>query len=142
VKYIFYILLYFNIVLCDNFVKGENIVLDITNNMVWQDNIEVVQNASTFSEAKEYCRSLFLNGFSDWKLPTIKELQTIVDITRVKPAINDQFKFIEPTSYWSSSEDIIDDGYGWYIGFKTGATYKDNKDYACFVRCVRKKFKK
>ena len=125
-----------------NFVKSENIVLDLTKNLIWQDNIEVTQNQSTFSEAKIYCKSLFLNGFADWRIPTIKELQTIVDIEKSKPAIDNQFKFIEPTSYWSGSEDITNAGYGWYVGFKTGATYKDSKDYDCYVRCVRTRFRK
>ncbi len=136
------ILLFIINLFADNFAKAQNIVFDINRNLIWQDNPEVMRNQSTFSEAKIYCKSLLLNGFSDWRVPTIKELQTIVDITKAKPAIYDQFRFIEPTSYWSSNEDITNPGYGWYVGFKSGATFKDSKDYDCYVRCVRTRFKK
>lgn len=109
---------------------------------MWQDNIDVIQYKSGWTLAKEYCNSLTLNGFTDWKLPTIKELQTIANIKKAKPALYDEFKYIEHTSYWSRSQDITNDAYAWYVGFKTGATYKDSKDYDCYVRCVRSRFKK
>ena len=140
-SFLLFLILSINI-FADNYVKAQNTVFDINRNLIWQDNPEVLHNPATFSGAKIYCRSLFLNGFSDWRVPTIKELQTIVDITKAKPAIYEQFKYIETTSYWSSNEDITNPGYGWYVGFKTGATYKDNKDYDCYVRCVRTRFKK
>ena len=125
-----------------NYIKSDNVVIDITKNIMWQDNIDVVQYKSGWTLAKEYCSSLTLNGFTDWKLPNIKELQTIVNIKKAKPALYEEFEFIEFTSYWSRSQDITNDGYAWYVGFKTGATYKDSKDYDCYVRCVRNRFKK
>lgn len=124
------------------YVKSDNVVIDITKNIMWQDNIDVVEYKSGWTLAKEYCNSLTLNGFTDWKLPTISELQTIVNVKKTKPAIFEEFKYIEHTSYWSRSQDITNDAYAWYVGFKTGATFKDSKDYDCYVRCVRSRFKK
>ncbi len=141
-KTICLVLFSISILFGSNFVKSENIVIDISKNLMWQDNIDVIQYKSSWSLAKEYCESLTLNGFTDWKLPSIKELQTIVDIKKAKPALYEEFKFIEQTSYWTSSQDITNDAYAWYVGFKTGATYKDSKDYDCYVRCIRSRFKK
>ncbi|MEA2050567.1 MAG: DUF1566 domain-containing protein [Campylobacterota bacterium] len=141
---LFYFLLFINIhLIADSiYVKSDNVVIDISKNIMWQDNIDVIQYKSGWTLAKEYCNSLTLNGFTDWKLPTIKELQTIANIKKAKPALYDEFKYIEHTSYWSRSQDITNDAYAWYVGFKTGATYKDSKDYDCYVRCVRSRFKK
>lgn len=134
--------LIFSSIHASNFVKSQNVVIDIQRNLMWQDNIEVTQNLTTFSEAKNYCKGLMINNFTDWRLPSIKELQSIVDIKKSNPAINDQFKFCEPTSYWSNSQDLTNKNHAWYVGFKAGATYKDSKDYDCYVRCIRTRFKK
>jgi len=141
-RYIIYIIATINVLYANNYLKSENIVLDIKKNLMWQDNEEVTQYTSNWSLAKEYCHSLTLNGYTDWKLPTIKELQKIVDITKKPPAINKEFKYIEPSSYWSNTQDITNRSYAWYVGFKTGATFKDSKDYDCYVRCIRTRFKK
>ncbi|MEA3290560.1 MAG: DUF1566 domain-containing protein [Campylobacterota bacterium] len=125
-----------------NFLKSDNVVIDITKNVMWQDNIEVIEYKSSWSIAKEYCRALTLNGYTDWKLPKIKELQSIVNTKKANPAIFEEFVFVEPTSYWSNTQDMTNKSNAWYIGFKTGATYKDSKDYDCYVRCVRSRFKK
>ena len=141
-RYFFYILLFIYPLIASNYVKSENVVIDIKKNLMWQDNIDNIQYTSNWTLAKEYCSSLTLNGYTDWKLPTIKELQQIVDINKAKPAVNDQFKFTEPSSYWSNSQDLTNKNYAWYVGFKTGATFKDSKDYDCYIRCIRSRFLK
>ena len=141
-KFLIFIVLNINILYATNYLKSENTVLDIKKNLMWQDNEEVIQYTANWPLAKEYCHSLTLNGYTDWKLPSIKELQKIVDITKKSPAINKEFKYIEESSYWSNTQDIINASYAWYVGFKTGATFKDSKDYDCYVRCVRTRFKK
>lgn len=125
-----------------NFFKSENVVIDIDKNLMWQDTEDVKIFKSNWSLAKEYCNSLTLNGFTDWELPSIKELQTIVDVKNKKPAVNEEFKFCENTSYWSNSQDIKSKNYAWYVGFETGATFLGSKDYNCYVRCVRTRFRK
>ena len=139
---IFFIFILYSSLFSSNFIKSENIVIDIEKNLMWQDNIENTEYTANWSLAKEYCKTLTLNGYSDWKLPTIKELQSIVDITKKKQAINSEFKYVVPSSYWSSSQDIVNKHNAWYVGFKTGATFKDSKDYDCYVRCLRTRFKK
>ncbi|MEA3497681.1 MAG: DUF1566 domain-containing protein [Campylobacterota bacterium] len=141
-KILFIYLMIISYLTADNYLKSDNIVIDNKRNLMWQDNIENIQYTSNWTLSKEYCKSLTLNGYTDWKLPTIKELQQIVDIRKAKPAINSEFKFTEPSSYWSSSPDLTNKGNAWYVGFKTGATFKDSKDYNCYIRCVRSRFKK
>ncbi|MEA3314762.1 MAG: DUF1566 domain-containing protein [Campylobacterota bacterium] len=126
----------------DNYVKSENIVINIDKKLMWQDNPDTLVYTSNWTLAKEYCKTLSLNGYTDWKLPSIKVLQEIVDISKFDPAINENFKHTQPSSYWSSSADMKYKNNAWYVGFKTGATFKDSKDYNCYVRCVRTRFKK
>ena len=125
-----------------NFIKSENIVIDISKNMMWQDNSDNLSYKTTWIMSKEYCATLSLNGYTDWRLPNIKELQTVVDIREKNIAINKEFKFTVPSSYWSNSADITNKTKSWYVGFETGATYRDSKDYDCYVRCIRSRFLK
>lgn len=136
------LILFYGISFGSNFFKSENVVLDIDKNLMWQDDEDVTLFKSNWTLAKEYCQSLTLNGYIDWRLPTIKELQTIVDVTKKNPAINEQFKFCQTTSYWSNNQDIKNQSYAWYVGFETGAVFIGSKDYDCFVRCVRERFEK
>ena len=141
-RYLFYSLVLSSALFSNNFIKSENIVIDIKKNLMWQDNPENIEYTENWTFSKEYCSSLTLNGYTDWKLPTIKELQSIVDISKRKLAINSEFKFTAPSSYWSKSQDIVNKSNAWYVGFKTGATFRDSKDYDCYIRCIRSRFKK
>ena len=124
------------------FVKSDTVVLDTKKNLMWQDDLEVTQYKTTWSLAKEYCATLTLSGYTDWKLPTVKELQSLVDVKRANPAIHEEFSHCEPTSYWTSTQDMTNKNHAWYVGFKTGATFKDSKDYDCYIRCVRTRFRR
>ncbi|MBD3842399.1 MAG: DUF1566 domain-containing protein [Campylobacterales bacterium] len=124
-----------------NFLKTDEVVIDLKRNLMWQDNSDAKIYLSNFTLAKEYCETLSFSGFTDWKLPNIKELQTIVDVERKEVAIAKEFENFEPSSYWSSTVDMSNETNAWYVGFKTGATFKDSKDYDCYVRCVRTRFK-
>jgi hypothetical protein len=124
-----------------HFIKSDNVVIDTKKNLMWQDNEDVTVYKTSWGLAKDYCETLTLSGYTDWRLPTVKDLQGIVDIKKAKPAIYEEFKFCESTSYWTRSLDMSNKNHAWYVGFKTGATYKDSKDYDCYVRCVRTRFK-
>lgn len=61
-------------------------------------------------------------GYSDWRLPSIRELMTIVDRTRSSPAI-DPVAFPGAPSgglFWSSSPHASISGNAWYVNFADG----------------------
>ncbi len=77
-------------------------------------------------------------GFSDWRMPTLKELAGIVDYGRYNPAINiDYFPYTKLSHYWSSSTYAYYTGSAWHVYFSSGdgGTYLKSNDY--YVRAVR-----
>ena len=114
-----------------------NTVKDNDTGLIWQDNHDAKTIKRDWQGAKEYCQELTLAGYDDWRLPTIKELQSIVDIKRYKPAIKKSFKYVASEGYWSSSEDVSDAKYAWTVYFDAGGTYSDPRSNEYFVRCVR-----
>lgn len=78
-------------------------------------------------------------GFSDWRLPTVKELSSIVyHVTDyLVPAINTDYFFNTQYTYWSSNTLIGYPLYAWYVGFFDGSVFRDDKSSHFYVRGVR-----
>lgn len=79
-----------------------------------------------------------LLGKSDWRLPNIKELKSLVEFSCYASAINETlFPSIMVSDYWSSSVAIDDRNEAWRVGFYKGdgASRDRNSNYS--VRLVR-----
>lgn len=104
-------------------------------------------NPMTYAEAVKYCENLNFAGFDDWRLPTIKELLSITDDTRVKPAINKAFKNVAYKTndkgekshcrYWSSTRSANESSFAWIVDFWDGNGDPYGVSDRYFVRCVR-----
>ena len=81
--------------------KTGNIVTDPTTNLQWQDDSTVTSNAQNWDSAVAYCDNLTLDNYSDWRLPTLTELQTIVDINN-HPTRKTGFQYAVGSIYWTS----------------------------------------
>jgi Protein of unknown function (DUF1566) len=79
------------------------VVTDSMTGLVWQAS-ELEATTRTWAEALDYCESLVLAGKSDWRLPSIKELATLVDEAAVtSPVIAAVFGAEAAKQYWSST---------------------------------------
>ena len=68
---------------------------DSGDGMVWED-------------ALAYCEDLSTGGHEDWRLPDVKELQSVVDYTQTSPAIDTDYFDLEllpdtAAFFWSST---------------------------------------
>ncbi|KPA09677.1 secreted protein containing DUF1566 [Candidatus Magnetomorum sp. HK-1] len=77
-------------------------------------------------------------GFSDWRLPTIKELASITNKGKYDPAIDQAF-FPNTMSafYWSSTSYAYNTGYAWGVHFYHGFVNYNAKSSSYYVRAVR-----
>ena len=100
--------------------NGDGTVTDLTTGLMWQQTPDL-DNKSTFSEAVAGADSFDLAGYEDWRLPTIKELYSLMDFSgstyQQVPYINTgYFDFVYgdessgermiDAQYWSSTEYI------------------------------------
>ena len=73
-----------------------------------------------------------------WRLPEIAELNTLVELHCIKPAINVTiFPNTLPAAYWSASRFINKDGDYWQVNFFHGESTSEPADTAAYVRLVR-----
>lgn len=77
-------------------------------------------------------------GLQDWRLPTVHELQTLIEYRMFNPAIDHQaFPNTPPANYWSSSEAAYDAFYAWSVHFANGFSNWRHKRQRFEVRLVR-----
>jgi hypothetical protein len=77
-------------------------------------------------------------GFSDWRLPTVKELSTIKHSDKWDPSINAAyFQNTQSSYYWSSTTGANNSGYAWYVHFHSGQVTSYYKLISMYARAVR-----
>ena len=99
----------------------------------------------SWPEAQAYARALELDGKKDWRLPTVAELETLLDRSvlyyELRPIVRRNVPFRDNLSYWSSTTFQEGTNNAWIVMFDGAyvlSYYKSNKYY---VRCVRKELK-
>lgn len=120
-------------------------VRDNYTGLIWQAG---ESGALDHAAALTYCTSLELGGNS-WRLPSMRELATLVDEAKVAPAINEEYfpgtKYGARSNnwYWSSDEDALSSA-AWALNFDDGFTGTNkgaegawNYFTSGFARCVR-----
>ncbi len=117
--------------------NGDGTLTDATNALVWERSASPA--GMTWKQALASCQARTTAGRADWRLPNIRELQSIADYSRGAPAMDPLFT--EPSygaSYWSGSTYAEDVGFAWYwIGYNGQTHMKLKTDSGIFVRCVR-----
>jgi len=135
-KYLFIIVSLFSFLSAGEYEKNRSVVINTTDKLIWQDDVEVTEYLETFITAEVYCDTIVLQGFDDWRVPSIYELLQIVDVNE-KNAINKKFQFVKPNFYSTSTSFQDDDSFLWGVDFKTGKITRDKKTNSNFIRCVR-----
>jgi len=149
-----------------NYTAESEMVVDEVNALVWQNSAEVGTltkswlseanyifcdgNTNTLScddtsgdTALSYCYDLVLGGYSDWRLPTLEELDTLVDYGKHAPAIDGTYFDVNSSnnSFWSASTyeagEYSSRNKAWALSFVDGSDSYEFKNRMLSVRCVR-----
>lgn len=111
-------------------------VTENTTKLIWQD--DTTPASMTWDSAITYCQNLTLGGHTDWRLPDIKELQTLVDNSKSDPSMDSIFQNTISSYYWSITSYVALSSNAWSVHFFTGYTSADDKtDSNINVRCVK-----
>lgn len=113
-------------------------VYDHATGRMWQDDSNAKTTQKNWLDAIDYCNNLTFAGHSDWKLPSLDELLSIVDTSRPNGSkINSAFTNFAGSWYWSSTPALSSTLHAIVVGFHTGETYWGLKTDIHYVRCIR-----
>jgi hypothetical protein len=109
-------------------------VLDNGTDLIWERTVDV--GSFDYAQAMARCAALTTAG-GGWRSPSINELETLVDVTVVSPAIHSLTFPQTPSSlFWSRNVQVADASQGWTVNFDNG-TVARSLTTALPVRCVR-----
>lgn len=119
--------------------NGDGTITDNLTQLVWQK----VPNTTAFTweQAIAYAEGLTIGGASDWRLPNIKELQSLNNESLSNPSVNNTyFNTIGIKNYWSSTTLLPNQNNlnsAWYWNTQFGITSYDSKTNTNYVISVR-----
>jgi hypothetical protein len=94
--------------------------------------------SSNWGDALSACETSNLANHTDWRLPNVDELKTLIDDSRRDPAIdNSFFPFISYYYYWTSTTVTANAGQGFVVGFGRGNVLSGDKGNSFYAVCVR-----
>ncbi|CAH1092268.1 Lcl C-terminal domain-containing protein [Candidatus Nitrotoga sp. 1052] len=127
-----------------------NEVTDNTTGLIWRrcaEGMKIITdgcsgNATAFSsdQAQSWAKNEALTSGKPWRLPSLKELSSIVDPSRCNPAIDtDAFPGTPGSPFWSAPPVAGEPSYAWGVNFDYGyVDYGSEHNSAGYrVRLVR-----
>lgn len=113
-------------------------VMDTTTKLTWQRAVR--DTKYNWQGAKDYCKALPLSG-GGWRLPMLRELESIVDFSQLGPCTDTTAFPKTPTAYfWSTTvykSPYKSEFYAWVVGFYYGYSNFVDISETYRVRCVR-----
>lgn len=120
-------------------------VTDTCTGLMWQKASVGPMRPMTWTQALAYCEGLAWGGseamgvYDDWRLPNVRELESITDMGRFDPAIDPVFNSATDI-YWSSTPWALVGGWdsnAWYCSTDSGGVFRFPVWAEHSVRAVR-----
>lgn len=109
-------------------------VFDRHTGLLWQAGF--AETDLNYTQAEDFCRSLTLDGFEDWRLPTTPELHSLVNYRKARPASD--FPEMRPeVGLWARGTVIDISGRSPVVHMAEGFIFNNSIDVGSAVKCVR-----
>lgn len=109
--------------------NGDATITDTSTNLMWHKTYAY----GDWDTLNSYCTQSGTGGYYDWRLPTLTELQLLVDPTYERPCIDPIFS-CAPSMFWTST---VSGDSAWMIQFTYGGSFLAKKTKGNYGRCVR-----
>jgi hypothetical protein len=119
--------------------RGDGTVFDTKTNLLWVKDANVAKSRMYLQAAKDYIKGMnegaYGNyGYTDWRLPTVNELKSLLDTGRFYPALPEGHMFanVQNSFYWTGSGGFNIVGYIWMVDLASGNIKYDYVSYCSF----------
>ena len=111
-------------------------ITDNITNLVWQKIHST--DSLNWEQSLTYADTATIGGYTDWRLPNIKELHSLNDENFVNPSVNNAFfSNVGVNKFWSSTSLPNQTTKAWYLSTQFGITTYDAKTVKHYIYCVR-----
>ncbi|MBA5249060.1 MAG: DUF1566 domain-containing protein [Gammaproteobacteria bacterium] len=127
--------------------KGDGTILDKSTDLIWKKCAEGLSGndcatgvaiTANWQQALQQANNSTFAGKSDWRLPNIKELSSLVRRNCYNPTINEAlFPNTAANYFWSSSPSAEDSAFTWMFYFSIGFSRITYRYYSLRLRLVR-----
>jgi hypothetical protein len=122
-------------------IGSDDVVVDRATGLMWArdgSDYGCYDGITTnWVSAINFCNTLYFAGYSDWRLPNLFELFSIINIEGVAPYIADVFQNTAANWYWTSSTVALDTALAWAVRFTVGQNGGVSKANNYYLRAVR-----
>jgi hypothetical protein len=128
--------------------NGNGTVTDNLTRLVWTKNANIF-SWRTWAQALTAANSLKSGDYGlsdgsqegDWRLPNLRELQSLIDYGRFSPSLpaNHPFTGVQDDQYWSSTSYGAGSNFAWPVYIGDGRINATEKVSWFYVWCVRDK---
>ena len=116
--------------------NGNGTITDLVSGLIWQNLLGTTKY--TWEQGLSYCENLSLAGYSDWRMPNIKELESLNNELLKNPSLDSSFfKNVQLSNYWSSTTTCNQTTKAWSMNSAYGLVSYDDKTVPNNVISVR-----
>jgi hypothetical protein len=118
-------------------------VTDTLTGLMWSQNANLANGTRTWQGALDWVVTLNngggLCGYSDWRLPSRRDLYSLIDLQNIYPALPTvrPFSNVVNSNYWSSSSFVPNTNVAWLVGMDRGFVDNNSKGSNGYVWPVR-----
>jgi hypothetical protein len=109
--------------------NSDGTLTDTAGGLMWQT---AGGGQMKWGYALKYCENLSLAGYTDWRLPNVRELEFLAESNSISAYTSTGY-------YWASTTNVGDAAYGWVVLLRAGSTAVNLKRGGDNVLCVRGK---
>ena len=119
-------------------VLDDAAVLDKETGLIWERSPSNTVEKK-WHEATIYCYQKVIGNRKGWRLPTVEELLSLVDVTQSAPAlpVGHPFNNVGTYGYWTATTVVNASSQAWVVNIGSGNLDTDNKQVEMFVWSVR-----
>lgn len=117
--------------------NDDGTVTDNLTGLMWTKNAH--HGVMTWYDAIDHCNNLEHPDYDDWRLPNVRELQSLIDYGSVGPALPEDHPFIHVQEgfYWSSTTGAGNIDTAWHVRLHSGSIVGGEKSSEVYVLPVR-----
>lgn len=114
---------------------GDETVTDRATGLMWTKDSQPIPIEMNWYDAIKACNDFVFAGYDNWRMPNVRELQSLIDFGAYDPALPGDHPFTNVQTsapYWSSTTSMPHSAQAWSVGMLNGNVRRYNKASSLF----------